>query len=66
MAKKVEERFEIAKQEISSLREDLQRLPELEAKFTKHMEKVDLQNEKNQQQQQLILKYDEEAVDDNM
>ena len=57
MAKKVEERFEAVKEEIMNIITELQRLPQLEAKITKHMEKVDLQNEKNQQQQQLILKY---------
>ncbi|KAA0065751.1 transposon Tf2-1 polyprotein isoform X1 [Cucumis melo var. makuwa] len=57
MAKKVEERFKAVKEEIMNIITELQRLPQLEAKITKHMEKVDLQNEKNQQQQQLILKY---------
>ncbi|KAA0054300.1 tropinone reductase-like 3 [Cucumis melo var. makuwa] len=57
MAKKVKERFEAVEQEITNIKMELLRLLELEAKIMKQMEKVDLQNEKNQQQQQLILKY---------
>uniref|UniRef100_A0A9I9DVT1 Uncharacterized protein n=1 Tax=Cucumis melo TaxID=3656 RepID=A0A9I9DVT1_CUCME len=62
MAKKVEERFKVVEQEIASIREELQQLPEIEAKFTKHMEQINLQNEKSQQQQQMILNYIESIM----
>ena len=47
--KQIEERFETMEQEIASMKIDLQRLPEHEAKMTKHMEKIDVQNELNTQ-----------------
>ncbi|KAE8653513.1 hypothetical protein Csa_007363, partial [Cucumis sativus] len=39
-------------QEIANMKEDLQRLLELEAKVTKHMEKIDFENELNTQQKE--------------
>ncbi|TYK05646.1 DNA polymerase epsilon catalytic subunit A-like [Cucumis melo var. makuwa] len=62
MTKKVEERVEVVELEIASIKENLQRLPELEAKLTKHMERVNIQNEKSQQQQQMILNYIESMM----
>ena len=55
MAKKAEERFEAVEQEIINIHMELQWIPELEAKITKHLEKIDLRNERNQHQQQMIL-----------
>ncbi|KAL4033230.1 hypothetical protein IC575_006316 [Cucumis melo] len=57
MAKKAEERFEAIEQEIINIQTELQRIPMLEAKITKHLEKIDSQNEQNQHQQQLILQH---------
>ena len=62
IAKKAEERFEAVEQEIVNIQVELHWLPELDAKITKHLEKINLQNEKNQHQQQLILKYIEEMM----
>ena len=64
MMKHIEEWFETMEQEIASMKIDLQRLSELEAKMTKHMEKIDVQNELNTQQQQNFLKYIESMMKD--
>ena len=61
MMKQMEERFENMEQEIANMKMGLQQLPELETKMTKHMEKIDVQNELNTQQQK-ILKYIENIM----
>lgn len=47
MAKKAEERFRVVEQEIVNIQTKLQRLLELEAKITKHLEKINSQNEES-------------------
>lgn len=54
MAKKYEERFESLEQEVSEMKVDLQKLPVMEEKLStimKNIERLNVQNEKQQQHQ---------------
>ncbi|KAL0549733.1 hypothetical protein IC582_014220 [Cucumis melo] len=62
MEKKTKERFQAIEQEIINIQTELQRIPILEGKITKHLEKIDSHNEQIQHQQQLISKYIEEMM----
>ena len=59
MAKKHEERFETLEQEVSEIKKDLQKLPAVEEKLStimKTIERMNVQNEKQQQQNQTLMK----------
>lgn len=59
MAKKYEERFESLEQEVSEMKVDLQKLPVMEEKLStimKNIERLNVQNEKQQQHQQALMK----------
>ncbi|TYK17139.1 putative retroelement pol polyprotein [Cucumis melo var. makuwa] len=59
MAKKHEERFEALEQEVSEMKKDLQKLPAVEEKLStimKMIERLNVQNEKQQQQHQALMK----------
>ena len=63
--KQIEDRFETFEQEITNIKIGLQRLPELETKMTKHIKRVDVQNELNAQQTQKILSYIKSMMKDS-
>ncbi|KAA0057242.1 ty3-gypsy retrotransposon protein [Cucumis melo var. makuwa] len=59
MEKKHKERFEALEQEVSEMKKDLQKLPAVEEKLStimKTIERVNVQNEKQQQQNQALMK----------